>query len=280
MLVSYASPKTASTADESQDHPLSMVVMDPLAAPLSCPCVEGYAQRKYEKLAEYLEQALECEVSLTFAESLGKALDGKANGRAELIIGKYSVVQSDARNAGITVTPLASLTGKDGSATQTGLFVVAADDPAQEISDLKGYRIFFGPADCDEKYQAAIDRLRTEKVPLPKKTETSTACSDGACKVLELGPSVRAAAVISSYAQPLLEGCGTVEKGALRSVGETEPVPFITAFASSALPAAERKRIADALLLMGTKPELCAALETLIGFVPPALPRSTPVKKK
>jgi len=32
-------------------RPLSLVVMDPLAAPLSCPCVEGYAQRKYEPIA-------------------------------------------------------------------------------------------------------------------------------------------------------------------------------------------------------------------------------------
>jgi hypothetical protein len=31
--------------------PLTMIVMDPLAAPLACPCVKGYAQRDYEKLA-------------------------------------------------------------------------------------------------------------------------------------------------------------------------------------------------------------------------------------
>ena len=32
-----------------------MVVMDPLALPLSCPCVKGYAQRNYDKLGEKLE---------------------------------------------------------------------------------------------------------------------------------------------------------------------------------------------------------------------------------
>lgn len=37
----------ASSGDKAADG-LSLVVMDPLAAPLSCPCVEGYAQRKYE----------------------------------------------------------------------------------------------------------------------------------------------------------------------------------------------------------------------------------------
>ena len=37
---------------------LTLVVMDPLAAPLSCPCVEGYAQRDYEKLATFLRDEL------------------------------------------------------------------------------------------------------------------------------------------------------------------------------------------------------------------------------
>jgi ABC-type phosphate/phosphonate transport system substrate-binding protein len=280
VLVAYQSAETTAADHAQPQGPLSLIVMDPLAAPLSCPCVEGYAQRKYEKLSAFLQQSLGREVKLTFAESLAKALDGKAAGKADLIIGKHSVVQADARKAKIAVSALASLTGKDGSTTQTGLFVVAADDPAQQLSDLEGYRIFFGPDDCDEKHLAAIECLRAANVTIPERPEISTACSDGACKILELGASVRSAAVISSYAKPLLEGCGTIEKGDLRSIGETAPVPFITAFASSSLPAAERKRIADALLLLGTQPELCTSLETLLGFVPPALPRSQSVKKK
>jgi len=39
-----------------------------------------------------------------------------------------------------------------------------------------------------------------------------------------------AATVISSYAQPLLEGCGTIKKGDLRVIGETDPMPFVVAF--------------------------------------------------
>ena len=41
----------AVTASKPAVEPLSLIVMDPLAAPLSCPCVAGYAQRKYEVLA-------------------------------------------------------------------------------------------------------------------------------------------------------------------------------------------------------------------------------------
>ena len=33
---------------QAEEKAFTLIVMDPLAAPLSCPCVEGYAQRKYE----------------------------------------------------------------------------------------------------------------------------------------------------------------------------------------------------------------------------------------
>ena len=49
--------------------PLVVVVMDPLAKPLSCPCVAGYAQRDYEKLGEALESALGREVKIVFNDA-------------------------------------------------------------------------------------------------------------------------------------------------------------------------------------------------------------------
>ncbi len=48
----------AATTPAADDNQLTMVVMDPLALPLSCPCVQGYAQRNYDKLAETLEKEL------------------------------------------------------------------------------------------------------------------------------------------------------------------------------------------------------------------------------
>ena len=47
-----------------------MVVMDPLSKPLSCPCVEGYAQRDYEQLAAYLSERTGYRVTAAFSESL------------------------------------------------------------------------------------------------------------------------------------------------------------------------------------------------------------------
>src|SRR6185436_15284332 len=97
--------------------------------------------------------------------------------------------------------------------------------------------------------------------------ETSESCSDGACKIIEWGASQRGAAVISSYAAPLLQGCGTVKKGDLRVIGETKPVPFITAFTTDRVDDALRRKIEKALLNAGKQADLLVALETLTGFV-------------
>jgi outer membrane protein assembly factor BamB len=248
---------------------LSMVVMDPLAEPLSCPCVQGYAQRKYEKLAEYLAAQLGKPVHVTFAESFEKALAKETCKTIDIAIGKDSVVRHDSENAKVKMTPTARLTGKDGLTTQHGLIVVRSADPAKQFEDLRGYRILFGTKDCDEKFAAPRYSLANAGVELPDEaaSETTVSCSDGACKIIEWGDSQRAAAVISSYAAPLLEGCGTVKKGDLRVIGETQPVPFITVFVADRVNGKVRDSLHNALLSVSQNAELKEALETLNGFV-------------
>jgi ABC-type phosphate/phosphonate transport system substrate-binding protein len=250
------------------DNALVLVVMDPLAAPLSCPCVEGYAQRNYDKLAEFLTSELGRPVVAAYNGSLSSALKLETKGRADIVIGKHSVVLFDAKQAGLQMRPLLALSGKDGQTTQTGLFVTLAGDPAKSVADLKDYQIFFGTEDADEKYAAALQALETQGIEPPAKRETCVACSDGAIKLLELGTKVRAATVISSYAAPLLEGCGTVKKGDLKVVGQTEPVPFVEAFVSQKLTADEQAQIEAALTKVSTEATLLESLETLLGFVP------------
>lgn len=270
----FSAEKSAAT--EAKASPISLIVMDPLAEPLSCPCVKGYAQRKYEKLGEYLEKNLGRKVNVTFSESLSKAIpDAPQEQASYLIIGKQSVVVSDAKALKLKVEPIASLSDLQGKTTQTGLVVVPANDPAKEAKDLNGYRIFLGPSDSDEKHLAAISILTKANVKLPEKLEISEACSDGACKILEFGKDVRAAAIISSYAKPLLQGCGTIKKGDLRVVAETKPVPFITAFVGGNFSPAERKQLTSSLINVGNHPELCLALESLVGFVPLETPKQT-----
>ena len=274
----YTGEKTP--AIEDSQRTLSLIVMDPLAAPLSCPCVKGYAQRKYEKLGEYLENRLGSKVKVTFSDSLSKAIQDDEQESSYLIIGKNSVVRSDAKKLKMKVHVLASLSDLQGKTTQTGLIVVPAKDPAKTAKDLNGYRILLGPSDSDEKHLAAVTILKNANVKLPEKLEISAACSDGACKILEFGKDVRAAAIISSYAKPLLQGCGTIKKGDLRVVAETKPVPFITAFSSGNITPTERRQLSSALMNVGHNPELCVALESLVGFVPAELPKQISKRNK
>ncbi|HEY1191407.1 MAG TPA: PhnD/SsuA/transferrin family substrate-binding protein [Gemmata sp.] len=278
-----ALPAVAGAADKPEEKPaapipanaLVVVVMDPLAAPLSCPCVKGYAQRDYDKLGKYLETKLGRAVAVVYAETLAGALTKKTNGKADLIIGKDSVVRATAPEHKVTVTHLAALAGKDGKTTQTGLICVAAADKAVTPADLKGYTVYFGTADAEEKNGAAVQVLTDFGIALPAKLETCVACTDGATKVIEEAKGgKKVATVISSYAQPLLEGCGTIKKGDLRVIGETAPVAFVAAFATGTLSPGDRDTVKAALLALGTNKDLCAALETKGGFVAP------PTKKK
>ena len=253
--------------DDTKLGDLTVVVMDPLALPLSCPCVKGYAQRKYEQLTEYLQSTLGVRVKLEFSESLVSALKEKTNGKADLVIGKHSVVLHDAKQAKREFDHVAMLTGKDGGTTQYGIVVVKSADKAKSLADLKGYRIFFGNEESTEKHAAAIELFKAAGVEVPSKLEMVSACDEGCTNILEFPESEHGVAVISSYAKPLLEGCGTVKKGDLRVIAETKDIPFVAAFVRSNLPADFKKKLTSALLEAGTNPKLCTALETKEGFV-------------
>lgn len=247
---------------------LTLVVMDPLAAPLSCPCVKGYAQRDYTKLGEHLAQATGREVHVLFNESLAKVAGSVGEGKAarvDIVIGKRSVVEADAVRTGRTLLPIAALTDQDGATAQRGLVVVRGDDPAASLADLARHRVILGPPECDEKHDAARDLLRSAGIAVPADAPCAEACSDGAEEVI--GAAEPTATVISSYARPLLEGCGTIKRGDLKVVAETRDVPFIVAFVDGGLEADLREAIGAALLAVRHDPLLRAAIESKRGFV-------------
>lgn len=250
---------------------LTLVVMDPLAAPLSCPCVKGYAQRDYTKLGAHLEKALGRPVHVLFGESLAKVVGTVGEGksaRADIVIGKRSVVAAEGKSTKRTLLPVADLTDLKGSTTQHGLVVVRGDDKAASIADLANHRLILGTAACDEKHAAAKTLLAAVGIVVPDDAAVAEACSDGAEEVIEAGKAGDAVAtVISSYAQPLLEGCGTIKKGDLKVVGETAEVPFITAFVDGTLDEKVRGAIVEALLAVRHDPVLRLAIETKRGFV-------------
>src|SRR5438105_5674671 len=108
MATSVAAPSI--WADDASEAGYTLVVMDPLALPLSCPCVKGYAQRDYEKLAAHLRKHLGQPVNVHFSESLSAALTKKTGGKADLVIGKSSVVRAGARANKMGLAWIASLT--------------------------------------------------------------------------------------------------------------------------------------------------------------------------
>lgn len=208
----------------SQQKPLTLVVMDPLSKPLSCDCVKGYAQREYKLLAAYLQSKLDRPIVIVWSESLNEAMK-ETSGKADIIIGKHSVVLHDSNLAKHPVRPIARMTDKKGDVTQHGLIVVRKDDPAQELDDLAGYRILYGGIEAEEKSSAAEEALEKAGVKLTNKKERFGACSEAASFLVELPSDEKAAAVISSYAEPMLAGCGAIKKGDLRVVGQTVKIP-------------------------------------------------------
>ncbi|MFO1065680.1 MAG: PhnD/SsuA/transferrin family substrate-binding protein [Pirellulales bacterium] len=246
---------------------LVVIVMDPMAAPLACDCVQGYAQRKYEELGSYLQQRLKIPVAVVWSESLVTAMNEKSEGRADIVIGKDSVVRSDAKRSKIAVNPIASLTDTKGSTRQRGLFVVRSSGKASSLVDIENFTVLWGPEDCDEKWAAPRAKLKELDVPFSDQSKQCNSCSIAAKELMTLPEDTQTVAVISSYAQPLLEGCGTIKKGDLKVIGESDDVPFITCFVNDRLPEDRKAAIKLALDEMKS-PEMLKALETKLGFVP------------
>jgi len=251
---------------ENPAAPLRVVVMDPLCKYLACDCAGDYAQRDYDALEAYLQSQLQRSVEIVYSEALA-APQVRLREGVDLIIGKYSVVAFDAAAAKVKIRTLAMLTGADGTVTQTGLFVVRTADPARSIADLADYQIIFGPKESNEKRAAAFAAVEAFGLLIPDDVPTSSACNTAALAVFE---NEAGAAVISSYAMPLLEGCGTIDPGSLRIVGRTDPVPFITVFATDRVDPTEAKSIVKALTGVARSPELLTAMQSKHGFV--ALP--------
>lgn len=247
-------------------QPLRVVVMDPLALPLSCDCVPGYGQRRYDRLATFLEARLGRNVQLAFTESLAEVL--RLNpGKVHVIIGKRCLVSADAAEARLPVRPIALLTDRTGRTTLTGLFVVRAGDAAKTVADLAGRDVLLGPAEDREKHAAALAALGAAGIKPAQPPRISPADSTAAIDVVE---GKADAAVVSSHAPPLLEGCGVIDPGSLRVVGKTRPVPFITVFATADVSPADERGLMESLLAVRDDAGLLEALESSGGFVPPA----------
>lgn len=263
IALALAGCEKSKPVEDQTSRTLNIVVMDPLCDRLACDCVLGYAQRKYDLLGGFLEKQLNQKVWIRYGESLAEIL--RVNpGRVDLVIGKSSVVEYDVAKTGTSVHPIAALTDKAGTTKLTGLFVVRGDDKAKKIADLNGYKIMFGPEWETEKSTAAINALKLNGVSIPENRTRTTTCNASALAVIENDAD---AAVISSYALALLEGCDTIDKGRLKVIGKTAEVDFITVFAADELSPDDRDKIVRALLAVKSNGQLLKRMESLNGFI-------------
>ena len=137
-----------------------LVVMDPLAKELACACVKGYGQRDYRKIATRLEKALKQRVSIEFSDDLAESMAGVTPGREVVVVGDQSLVADGAKKARLKCHSVCELTDPDGSTTLTASFLARSDDPAKELKDIAGRKVFIGLAAADEKHAATLAALR------------------------------------------------------------------------------------------------------------------------
>ena len=259
----YTSGGQLDVVPRAGPEPLHIVVTDPLCAAFSGGHMPELMHRDYSPMAPYLERKIGRPVQIHYARTL-TSIQPFDPAKTDLIIGKTSVVQLEATQASMAIHPIARLTDADGRTDLVGLFVVRKADPATTIKDLADHRILFGPAGADEQHSAALAKLAEHGVAVVPPLLMAPNSTTAALAVIEGRAD---AAIIPAYAQPLLDGAGGVDKGALRVIGRTAPVPFITAFATARAPLATERKLVDALLSVRDDPQLLKALDSQVGFV-------------
>ena len=249
-------------------QPILFVVLDPLAKELACACVKGYGQRDYRKLTAKLESALKQPVSVEFSDDLTETLKLATPGQEVIVAGEQSRVAQDSKKAGLKSHPICELTDPDGGTSIVGSFVVRAGDSAKELKDISGRKLLFGLADTEQNHSAVQAALRTAGVESGIKSEKRDAYNTAALDVLDSSSAPPPVAVIPGYGPRLLEGCGSVKRGEIRVIGQTQPLPFIAVFVADNVSAEKREKIQKTLLDVKSDAKLLNAIESRDGFKP------------
>ncbi len=241
-----------------QGEPLRIAVLDPL-------CTEDLTslRRDYAPLGVFLEKTLDRPVELRYGRHLREV--SPPDGSPDLVIGGNAAIHAEADEAKEAVRPIARLTDDLGATDLSGLFVVRADDPAQDLGDLADHRIVFGPAADPERHADALATLSYSGIaPVPPLQVTQT-CREA---LQTLTRHETDAAVVSSYALAALENENAAGPASFRVVGRTTPQPFITAFVTSRIGPSAERTITEALLSLQAHPPLLGALKSQAGFIP------------
>jgi outer membrane protein assembly factor BamB len=244
---------------------LRVAVTDPLAAAHPLRGAAGPLRRDYAALASFLTERMEREVALVHLDSL---LDAKKDpARAfDFVIGPHARVRTEAAAVRMPLRRMALLTNPAGSPAVRGVFVVPADSPVRHVDDLRGRTVLFGPPEVPERHAAALAALDERGVDAGRALRIHRHNRTCAGRVLRKEAD---AGVISDYATPILISEGTLRKGALRVVGRTRALPFITVFAKPTLDPAVARAVRSGLSAAGRNEALLLALQSGAGFVKP-----------
>jgi len=245
-------------------EPLRVVVMDPLAAPLSCACVEGVGQRRYDSWAAAFEKQLQRPVKIVHDEGLSLALP-RFEHPPHLIIGKQSVVQFDAAKAKMSVSVIARLRDRQGRVSLRGAFLVPTKQAIQSVAELKQRRVALPPVEHAELHSGAIAELKR----LGASEVQTTVHTSVEAAVFAVDDGDADAALTPDYLPPLLEGCGKIERGSMRVVGYTAPEAFVAVFATDQLSPKDQEKLLAGLLSLNQDAKLLALMESQ-GFAEPS----------
>lgn len=244
-------------------EPLRIAVTDPLCAQLAPEWLRGHAKRSYTLFGRSLGERLGRPVEILYDDDPGRILPSQ-HGWIDVVIGKTSAVQAAAAEASVPLRPIARLTDEAGGSEVRGVFVVRMKSPAQAVGDLEDHRILFGPRQDEELHAAALTLLAENGVaPIPP-LQIEPNCVKALTAVVRGNAD---AAVIPSYALPLLDGFEGVEQGTLRVLGSTPTEPLVQAFATSRLSPTAARTVADAMLSISNDSQLLAAMASKSGFV-------------
>lgn len=245
----------------ADDSTLNIVVMDPLSLPLSCACVRGVGQRRYEPLAQHIKKSLGRDVNLLYEESLQLA---KRRGllRIDVVIGKGSVVLADAKETKMFFHSVASLSDRNGATEISGVVLVSKDGPIKTLNDLAGKRVAIGSAEHAECHQLAKDLFQSKRVGAEL-----IDCGSIESAVYAFADQEADAVVVSDYLPPLLVGCGKLGKGETHAIATTQPTAGVQFFVSDDLSVAVITQLKTAIASVNADAAIKEALESQTGFV-------------
>jgi len=210
-------------------------------------------RRAWQPVTAYLRRVLGVPVDLVVARSYEDLIDQTISGRLDIVsISPLSYVEASDRAPGLKLVAT-EISG--GSPTFSSLVIVRADDPAQTLADLKGYRARFVDVHSTSGFlmpkgalmASGIDIDRDLVFPGPRFSGSHTAVV-AALAAGEIDVTAVASGMLATAARER-----GIDVGGLRILANAGRLPLDALCVYGAIPAAGRAKIAAAFLRLDTR---------------------------